>query len=255
MTLTPEATFFVIPEQEGFDSTKDRLSVQWYFQDPKRLGWTVVTEVSSVSQDPLPEGADPDYHERGPYLGLTTPASCLPVGEYRLELYVNGHLASVTTKEFDHQSEAASLRGLGAGLCVPEGWKQSDQRMPGLVDGYLSDDDEAGAYVFSLSPALIGAGAAASGAEVGDVLDRVLVRFRDLIPGHPTKVGDHGPEIPNLDGGVNRRYRLGGGDKQMLAGIGHSSNGQLLVEIVYGPPEMFTDGTAKSIYGSLSDRT
>lgn len=253
VTLAPEATFFEIPEQEGFDPTKDRLSVQWYFQDPERLGWSVLTEVSSVSEPPLPEGAAPTYHERGPYLGLTSPAACLPTGEYRLEVYVNGHLGAVETAKFDSEREAAGLRGLGAGLCLPDGWEQSERRMPGLVDGYLSNDGEAGTYVFSLSPALIGAGKRASATEVGDVLDRVLVRFRDVLPAKPTQGRASGPDIPNLDGAVVRRYNVG--SRRLLAGIGHSSNGQLLVELVYGPPSLFADGTANSIFASLSDRT
>jgi tetratricopeptide (TPR) repeat protein len=249
--LTPEATFFEIPQQRGFDPTKDRLSVQWYFQDPKRLGWTVLSEVSSVSEPPLPEGANPTYHERGPYLGLTSPAACLPTGEYRLEVYVNGHPAATVESKLDVQRTAASLRGLGAGLCLPEGWKQSDRRMPGLVDGYLGDGG--GAYVLSLSPALIGAGAKASTTEAADVLDRVLVRFRDLLPAHPKDGRERGPDVPNLKGALIRTYRLG--SDRLLAGIGQSSNGQLLVDLVYGPPALFADGTANSIFASLSDRT
>jgi len=251
--LTPEATAFEIPEQEGFDPTKDRLSVQWYFQDPRRLGWNILSEVSSVSEPPLPPGADPTYHERGPYLGLTSPAACLPPGEYRLELYVNGHLASTTTKPYKTPRKAAALRGLGAGLCLPEDWKQTDRRMPGLVDGYLGPDGESGAYVLSLSPALIGAGSHASNTEAGDVLDRVLVRFRDLLPGKPELVRDSGPAIPSLDGGLVRRYRVGADN--LLAAIGQSSNGQLLVQLLYGPNQIFDDGTANSVFKSLSDRT
>src|SRR3954452_16936948 len=254
LKLTPEASSFEIPQQEGFDPSKDRLSAQWYFQDPKRLGWNVLTEVSSVSEPPLPAGANPTYHERGPYLGLTSPAACLPPGEYRLELYVNGHLASVSTKPYEIPTSAASLRGLGAGLCLPEKWTQTDRRMPGLVDGYVNETNEAGAYVLSLSPALIGAGSRASSTEAGDVLDRVLVRFRDLLPAKPKLIRNGGPAIPSLKGALIRRYRVGP-DTQMLAGIGQSSNGQLLVDLVYAPPRMFDDGTAKQIFQPLSDRT
>ena len=254
LKLTPEATAFEIPEQEGFDPSKDRLSAQWYFQDPRRLGWNVLTEVSSVSEPPLPAGANPTYHERGPYLGLTSPAACLPPGEYRLELYVNGHLASVTTKPYETPTNAASLRGLGAGLCLPEKWTQTDRRMPGLIDGYVNETNEAGAYVLSLSPALIGAGSRASSTEAGDVLDRVLVRFRDLLPAKPKLIRNGGPEIPSLKGALIRRYRVGP-DTQMFAGIGQSSNGQLLVDLVYAPQRMIDDGTAKQIFKSLSDRT
>src|SRR3954471_363670 len=254
LKLTPDATAFEIPEQEGFDPTKDRLTVQWYFQDPRRLGWNILTEVSSVSEPPLPEGANPTYHERGPYLGLTSPAACLPPGEYRLELYLNGQLASVTTKRYEIPRTAASLRGLGAGLCLPEKWTQSERRMPGLVDGYTNETNEAGAYVLSLSPALIGAGSKASSTEAGDVLDRVLVRFRDLLPAKPKLIHESGPGIPNLKGALIRRYRVGP-DTQMFAGIGQSSNGQLLVDLVYAPQRMIDDGTAKQIFKSLSDRT
>jgi tetratricopeptide (TPR) repeat protein len=251
VSLTPQATFFEIPKQAGFDKTKDHLTVQWYFQDPKRLGWTALSEVSRIAEPPVPPGADPTYHERGYYLSLTSPAACLPRGQYRLEIYVNGHPAATVASKLDVQRTAASLRGLGAGLCLPDGWKQSARRMPGLVDGYLGQGG--GAYVLSLSPALIGAGAKASATEAGDVLDRVLVRFRDLLPAKPTNGRAGGPAIANLEGALVRTYRVG--SARMLAGIGHSSNGQLLVDLVYGPPALFADGTAQSIFGSLSDRT
>jgi len=41
----------------------------------------------------------------------------------------------------------------------------------------------------------------------------------------------------------------------MFAGIGQSSNGQLLVEVVYGPPELFESGQAARIFSSLADRS
>jgi tetratricopeptide (TPR) repeat protein len=253
LQLAPAATFFQIPAQEGFDPTKDRLSAQWYFQDPKRLGWSVLSEVSSVSEDPLPKGASPTYHERGPYLGLTTPAACLPAGQYRLELYVNGKLAFTGNKSMNVPRKAASLRGLGAGLCMPSDWRQSSKRMPGLVDGYRSPDGSSGSYVFSLSPALIGAGQITSAAEASRILDRVLVRFRDLLPQTPTNPQAGGPDVPNLPGALIRSYRLGSG--RMLAAIGQTPDQQLLVELVYGPQPTFADGTASSIFSSLADRS
>ena len=177
----------------------------------------------------------------------------MPEGEYRLELYVNGHPAYHTTKELKTLRKAATLRGLGAGICVPPGSTQTTQRMPGLVDGYLNEDNHAGSYVLSLSPALIGAGGDASNTEAGDILDRVLNRFPNLLPGKPRQLTDSGPEIPNLKGALVRRYNVG--KRQMLAGIGQTSNGQLLVNLVDGPPDMFDDGTAESIFKSLSERT
>lgn len=252
--LSPESTFFVIPEQPGFDSTKDRLSVQWYYQDPDKLGWSLLTEVSSVSEPPLPPGtAGPDYHERAPYLGLTSPAGCLPSGTYRLELYVDNRLAAVKTSRLDNPLVAANLHGLDAGICRPRDWRESEEREAGLLDGFVSPDRRSGAYVFSLTPSLVSTGTRPTSARMGSVLQRVLERFGHLLPAEPVATAEGGPPIDALDNAYVSRYRVG--DDRMLAGIGQSRNGQLLMTLVYGPDELFAGGEAQRIFGSLADRT
>ena len=84
------------------------------------------------------------------------------------------------------------------------------------------------------------------------VLDRVLDRFGSLLPAKPTAGRDGGPGIKSLEPALIRRYRAG--NRQMFAGIGQSSNGQLLVEVVYGPPALFESGQAARIFSSLADR-
>lgn len=253
LELSPGATRFTIPAQPGFSPTKDRLSVQWYYQDPRKLGWTVLTEVSSVSEPPLPPGASPTYNERGPYLGLTSPAACLPSGEYRLELYVNGQAATVVSKGFDNPLIAADLRGLGAGLCRPRDWEESKRREPGLVEGFVDRAGDAGTYVFSLTPSLVGTGEQPSRARMGVVLDRVLSRFAGLLPARPGSPAPSPVRIASLPDALVRSYRVGGG--RLLAGIGQARNGQLLVSVVFGPAELFGSGDAQRIFGSLTDRT
>ena len=78
----------------SFDPAHDVLSAQWEYQDPLHGEWAVLPQISG----PVTPGGllslSPGYASNNPsYVSNTSPATCLPPGHYRVQLFVNGHLA------------------------------------------------------------------------------------------------------------------------------------------------------------------
>jgi hypothetical protein len=57
-------------------------------------------------------------------VGESSPPACLPPGEYKLELYLDGQLARTSTAPGSWtQHRPTALRTLRLGACVPHGWR------------------------------------------------------------------------------------------------------------------------------------
>ncbi len=117
---------------DGFDPEHDRLSVVWLQEDPAVPGWHVLARHSG----PLrlgqvtwaggfyENGAAPDYFASQGYLMTSDPSSCVPDGRYRVELYLDGTLATEpVVAEVDAPELTTERRtDLGLVFCRPDAW-------------------------------------------------------------------------------------------------------------------------------------
>ena len=87
----PGHALYTIGKPGAFDPGRDVVSAQWAYKDPLHGEWAVLPEISG----PVGRGGlvstDPGYASNNvSYVSSSDPATCLPRGQYRVELYVNG---------------------------------------------------------------------------------------------------------------------------------------------------------------------
>jgi len=250
LVVTPALTQMSVGSEENFDPTKDRLSLQWYWRPPGGRSWSVLNEVSgSALEDELTvDASDNTYLLRRSFVQLSAPTTCLADGSYRLEAYVNGRLAGQgkTEAEFGEQ-EADPVRDIGVAYCRPPDWKPAPGRVPGLVSGSLSPDDESGVFVFSIDPEVAGEGEP-SEARSARIIAETLRRFEiaDVGLGRPERTDE---PFLGLDGELVQLYSLAGG--ALIAGSGQKPDGEILVGIAFGSGR--TADLVDQVFQSLSD--
>ncbi len=222
-----------------YDPQRDTISAQWYYQDAQGLGWAVIPEVSLVRQPSL--GSDGRYFSLSPYMTAVSPPSCLPSGEYRVEIYVNGRLAAEGSLGAEFGDYEAYLgRDVTAAFCRPQDWQRRDDRLPGLIDGYTSPDGQRGVYVARYS--LPGSLRALSDATTG-VEDLTIDSFADWFPATPAYVEDVGTTssyFMGLGSTAWRWYDYGTG--YVRVGGGMDADGAVVLGMVFGEYDWF-DGT------------
>jgi tetratricopeptide (TPR) repeat protein len=134
----------------GFDEAT--VVVQWY-RKAESGEWFVLPDVSGKAGSGFVE-VSPDSNAAGRYFGTGTMTAsrvlrCLVDGEsYRLEVYVDGKLASTAmatvTRGDELPIEAAEMQAvdavdIGLAFCLPTGWKRIEQKVA-LVVGYGDPD-------------------------------------------------------------------------------------------------------------------
>jgi tetratricopeptide (TPR) repeat protein len=148
----PGHAYYQILDPGNFDPNKDLLSVQWQYRDPVNGEWAVLPEVSGpVLQGQLIKYGDGSFSSNNPsYLTGTSPATCLPPGQYRVLLYANGRLAgSDTAKSSWPALKAVRFREVEGAACVPQDWKAIPSSQAG-TDAYIAPDLKGGAFIFSI---------------------------------------------------------------------------------------------------------
>ena len=120
---------------DGFDATRDVLTVLWLHEDPAVPGWQVLSRHSgplrlgdaTIAGGFYENGAAPDYYASQGYLMASNPATCVPDGRYRVELYLNGRLAADPVEETLDMPELVTERrtALGVLFCRPAGWTET----------------------------------------------------------------------------------------------------------------------------------
>ena len=237
---------------DNYDATRDTISAQWYHDDPDGNGWAVIPEVSQTTT-PQTDSNDGRLFQLTAYTGNVVPADCLPPGNYRVELFVNGRLAAEAsdTAAFGDY-DAFMARDLTMAFCRPTDWVRRADRMPGLIDGYQSPDGQYGVYGARWS--MPGSLRDIDGIEA-EIADLTVTSFETWFPGTPTYDEASGTSTDNYFMGLGRRawrwYDYADGTGSVRVGAGVTEDGAVLVGIVYGPDEWFNGPEPYRIINSL----
>ena len=223
-----------------YDPERDVVSTQWYHRDQASLIWAVLPEVSGAVYAPVPQAESHTAYRT--YLDAVLPARCLPPGQYRAEMYVNGRLAATGEFTADFGDlEAFVARDITVGFCRPTAWQALEDAHPGLLDGVRSDDGQYGAYGFRYP--LPRHGGQQDNSVSASIIDRALESFSDQLPGTPVYVAESGTSdeyFLGLSRTAWRWYDYGTGWVRAAAGV--TTDGAVVVGVVFGPYEWFRDG-------------
>jgi hypothetical protein len=237
----------------GADPSDHTISAQWYYQDRERLGWSVLPNVSGVASASTTSKGE--SFQLQSYLATSSPARCLPDGQYRVELYADGDLVGVgaATAEFGDLS-AVAARDLNVALCRPPDWKAAPQVRTGLATGYVAEDGSRGAFVFRYNRPQ-GLLTVSETRQAALFLESTISNFSSVFPdGEPTYSAVDGTDhdyFMGLGGPVKRYYDFDGGTVRVGAGV--SDDGAIIVAFVFGPTEDFqTGGLGLRLFESLS---
>jgi hypothetical protein len=265
----PSVSTFVEPLPAGlrwyaslpdFHRGHDTLSVQWYYQDPNRLGWSVLTDVSQLNTRGLFRSARADrkgyLYSEVRYLGNTTPPRCVQAGEYWVELYVNGQLVNsgppAPQKVDPLATQAAVWRDLNAAACIPQDWEPwPAETTRGLDVGYRSPEHDSGMVVARFHhPWAPDTDAATRRRVAAGYLNYTL---RALNGGAAVRAWTPPPssqEYLSLQS-MDQSWSQAGG-RRMVAQTGVAEDGAVLVCAVFGPPEFFQEVQAWAIFNSFT---
>jgi tetratricopeptide (TPR) repeat protein len=138
---------------DNFDPSKDNVSTQWYYQDPQKLGWSVLSSISGVNAPSFDNNGSNQqnlYYLLVKYLRAS--GQCLQPGTYKVEIYINGHLSGTGSADGTQPMlEAERMPDLAYSFCHPMGWKQDQNNfLRGFSNGFTSADGTQGAYFFRL---------------------------------------------------------------------------------------------------------
>ncbi|HZQ66191.1 MAG TPA: hypothetical protein VFA66_13300 [Gaiellaceae bacterium] len=254
--VTPTSVAWASPGETGYTPGSDVLSVQWYARAAGNP-WIGLPEVSGPV-DPRAEPGLPHYSARN-LTSSSTPPRCLGGGDYRVELYVNGHLAGSAQASVGYGSLRASIdRALNLEVCRPEDWQFSKHDLPGFRQGFVSRDGSRGVYLvrydLSLLPARLRELPTSQLTEA--LLDSTASTSAFLLPGGKltgrTAV-QHQPSL-GLPGSTQRSYGYAGGLAYGQCAIDEQDKAAL-VTFVFGPQTAFAQpgGSLIPVVLSLSE--
>ena len=234
-------------------SSDDTVSVEWYHNDPSKLGWSAIADASGAVT-PQPNGPPDEYFENHPFLVDT--GACTSPGRYRAEIYVNGHLAATAEADASKLTLNATFsRDIGVALCRPDGWIHDDDNfIRGFEDSFLSADKKHGVAIFRLqnpSPS------------VGTDDASRATSYRDQL----LKIDGAAPENLTVDTGlsanINSQFFLGLKSTTVVeesnssgqvaeVGCGVASDGSIIVGAVFGPADDFNgDNVGDELFHGL----
>ncbi len=245
----PGHALFYFTQANGFNPTYDLLSAQWEYQDPVHHEWAVLPEISGpIEKGQLISLPGDLYASNNPsYVSETSPATCLPQGKYRVQLFVNGHLAGTATASSDWPSlHAVHFSEVDGAMCAGEGWVPFQGGGPG-GGGYTASDLSAGASIISIptsaAPYLVGDNAAQ-----GAVMNSYMKGFSGkLFPGIQAQTGlQHTDFFMSSTNGQKRFWSYNNG--YVYSGVGQSANGQIYIGLAWAKQNQ----TAYDLFLSLS---
>ncbi len=234
----PGHALYTIGSPGNFDPERDVLSAQWEYKDPLHGEWAVLPEISGpVGRGGLIADGRGLASNNISYVSSSDPATCLPPGQYRVELYVNGRLAgSASARATWPALHAVRFSAVDGAICVPAGWTPFGSLGPG-ADGYLAPDQSGGALILSIPKA-------ATGPLAGDqpglayVMQSALQGFGGSGGPLPGAKAASKPQptafFMSSDNGQLQQWTYKHG--VVLTGVGTSSNGQIYVGVAWGPP-------------------
>ena len=238
---TPSTLSWIAAGAPDVDPGTDVLTAQWYEQGPGD-GWLAMPEVSGPI-DPR-SGVT---QQASNILASSIPPRCLGSGAYRVELYVNGHLAGQGEGQAVSRPLTAFVdRVLNLTMCHPAEWRQSPSTLEGFRDAIVSPDGRQGAVLVrynlsTLPPRLRGLGA---GALTASLIETTVSSLRAVLPARvTTRTPVTHQRFIWPDGPSQRGFTLkGGGFVLAQAGVDRGDNAAF-VTLVFGPRRLF-DQTA-----------
>ena len=248
----PGHLLYLINDAGGFNPNNDLLSAQWEYKDPVNGEWAVLPQLSGpVGQGGL-VSLSPGYASNNPsYVSASSPATCLPEGQYRVELYVDGRLAGSATATGSWPAlQAVRFNQVAAAICTPARWQPFPDVQAG-ADGYLAPDGNSGAFVLSIPMAAAGSLASNTAALVGVM--------EDTVKGFSSGAGSILPGIQSAGEAQSTPFFMSSSNGQeetwayqhgiVLSGVGAAANGEVYIGITWGPQ----DGKlAQALFLSLS---
>ena len=246
----PGHALYTVSKPGTFDPGRDVLSAQWEYQDPLHGEWAVLPEISgAVTKGGLQADGNGFASTNSSYVSSSTPATCLPPGRYRVELFINGRLSgSATAKGSWEAVRAARLTNVDGSACVPQAWVSFDAGTG--ADGYVSADGKAGMAILTIPKATLGAAAGDQKALAGIMEDTVKAfagsggLFAGLSSGGAAQAT---PFFMSSDNGQYEQWTDRNG--AVLSGVGTSSNGHVYIGIAWGPKD---GALAQQVFLSLS---
>jgi tetratricopeptide (TPR) repeat protein len=232
----------------GYDAARDVVSVQWYRAAPDSDEWAVVPELSNSGAPFL--AADGRHGVQTFYLGAFNPPTCLSVGTYRAEVYVNGRLLATeqVTPVFGELT-AAAPRDITVALCRPADWQPIEDPLPGLVQGFTGAAGDRGIYVMRLAMPR-------SFMDADElttlIIDTALTSFADRFPGTPTYLESDGTtdhDFIALERTAWRWYDYETGYVRVAAGL--TDDGAAVLAMLYGPYDWFDTDEPYDVINSM----
>jgi tetratricopeptide (TPR) repeat protein len=231
LVVTPSLVQFAIPKAAAasIDPSRDVVVAEWYYDDPANHGFAVLPEIST--RVPLQVASDGGWFSLEDYLPTAAPPRCLPSGTYKVEVYVNGHLAGQQTTPADFGAvRTVTDQGLNAGFCVPSNWVQNAKSTAGVTQAWTSQDASEGIAVIRAT--LPGT---ATTVNVPKVLDIAVRKFAGAFL--PPLTGPSPPDhffFMGLSQQLELTYRYQGGFIRAGAGF-DPGEGAVVVGIAFGP--------------------
>ncbi len=240
VTLEPDAghALYIVKQVGNLDPDRDVLSAQWEYKDPLHGEWAVLPEISGPvnAGDVIPVG-NGFASNNVSYVSRSSPATCLPPGQYKVDFYVNGQLAgTATTRATWPALHAVRFSAIDGAVCVPTGWVPLPPIGAG-ADGYLARDGSGGAMILSIPKAATGA-LANDQPGLAKVMQSFLQGFSGsggLLPGLASAGKPTGtPFFMSSVNGQQQQWTYNHG--VVLTGVGTAANGQIYVGLAWGPP-------------------
>jgi tetratricopeptide (TPR) repeat protein len=231
----PGHALYVVKKYGNFNPNRDVISAQWEYKDPLHGEWAILPELSGPV---VPGGVEPIgagfASSNTSYVSNSHPATCLPEGRYRVELYVNGHLSGTATANGNWSAlHAVRFSTVDGAMCVPPGWLAVN--VGAGAGAYIAPGATAGTLIFSIPKATLGPSNNEKGlASLMETLVRSLSGSGGLLPNvQSTSKPSSTPFFMSSSNGQYEQWTWASG--QVLSGVGTSTNGQVYVGVAWGP--------------------
>lgn len=245
----PGHALWTLTNPGTYDPSRDVLDVQWEYQDPTHGEWAVLPQLSGpVGPGGIVANGSGLASNNASYVSNSDPATCLPPGKYKVDLYVNDRLAGTATATASWPAlQAVRFNDVDGAICVPGSWGP----FGGAAgrDGYDAPGGNSGALILSIPKAATGA-LSSSSAGLAYVMQSTIRGFSGgggPLPGiAPASKPTSTSFFMSTANGQFQRWTYKNG--YVLSGIGTSSDGQIYVGITWGP----TTTLVQDLFLSLS---
>ena len=266
------------PSNRGRDLSRQRVLIVWYERATDSSGpWTADADLMYGWQTPallLTSGAPDTYS--ADRLNADASGQCLPPGEYRVDMFVEGRLVfsdtHVPTSNLGlvQQNDA----NLELGACVPAPWTNVSPNKQTLPDGTIipltgiantweapSGSRREGVALFRL---YLPRGDLTAGATVAQAIQSVLETVVSIEVAFPSDLRpDPGTDLSNVRGpdsdinnGFQTAYVSPSTSLEVWAGAGTTSDHAIVVGMVWGAQSEFSAGSAmlRDVFASIGPR-